>query len=148
MTTPTIFKLVILFASAVGLYAAHYIRSHKKRGTPLVCPLESNCEAVVHSEYSRFFGIPLEIIGYAYYILVIIAYLIEIIFPNALPVSLVRIIVAVSVAAFFFSLYLTGLQLFKIKEWCTWCLVSATMCLIIFIATIFLYGVSILSLSF
>ncbi len=35
-------------------------------------------------------------------------------------------------AAFLFSLYLTFIQTFALREWCTWCLCSAALCLIIF----------------
>ena len=138
-------KIVIIVAAAVGFYAARLIQNHKKQGTKLVCPLDSNCEAVVHSKYSKFMGVPLETLGLSYYVIVIVGYAIELFIPSILPFIIVQLIVAISIAAFFFSLYLTGLQLFKIKEWCAWCLVSASMCLIIFISSLILYGGSIMS---
>ena len=127
-------NLTIIAAAIAGFYSAHYIRSHKKSGAKMVCPLDSDCEVVVHSDYSKLIGIPLEYLGMVYYALVFSSYLVQTLAPGTLPILFVQFILGVTVVAFAFSIYLTGVQLFKLKEWCTWCLVSASMCLIIFIA--------------
>jgi uncharacterized membrane protein len=54
-----------------------------------------------------------------------VLYSVMLLYPE-LHVPLVYLpVLAISVGAFLFSLYLTGVQAFKIKSWCTWCLTSA-----------------------
>jgi uncharacterized membrane protein len=145
MEDSLLLKFIVIIAAFVGLYAARVIAHHKTTGKKLVCPLDSDCEAVVHSKYSVFLGIPLERMGSAYYIFVIALNVFLLFWPDLFPFLLQRFFIGMSISAFFFSLYLTGLQLFKIKEWCAWCLVSAGMCFVIFISTLFAYGGSLFS---
>ena len=75
----------------------------------------------------------LEYLGMAYYAAIVVVYA----FFYATPTLLIHpvlsfAILAASVGAVLFSLYLTGVQLFALKHWCSWCLASAAMCLIIF----------------
>ncbi len=126
-----------LLAAAVGFYIALYIYRHKKSGQKMVCPLDSDCDKVVRSVYSTFLTVPLEKVGIFYYIFVFIGTLALLApLPAELKGGLRALITLGSVAAFLFSFYLTSIQLIKIKEWCTWCLTSALMCLIIFIASL------------
>lgn len=129
-------KILILAASFFGFYVAWYIRRHKKSGEKMVCPLDSDCENVVHSDYSKFLGIPLEFMGMAYYTIIFMTYVVETWKPGSLPLIATQMVLGTTAAAFVFSIYLIGIQLFKLKEWCTWCLISASMCLIIFITAI------------
>jgi len=127
--------LLIILAALAGLALAGYIHRKKRQAKPLVCPLKADCESVVHSEFSRFFGIPIEILGMAYYALLAVSYSILIVFPAlAIPV-IVFVLLTLTCAAFLFSLYLTFIQAFAIKQWCSWCLVSAMLCTIIFVLT-------------
>ena len=136
MRDETLWGIITFLAVALGFYAAFYIRSHKKSGTKMLCPLDSDCETVVRSDYSKIFGIPLENLGLSYYAAVGLVTLTKLAMPDALPIFITQILLLATIAAFGFSIYLTGIQLFKIKEWCAWCLVSALMCLIIFLGTI------------
>lgn len=128
--------IIALFVSALGLAGlvlASHIRFKKKKGAPLVCPIGSNCNVVIHSEYSRFLGIPVEILGILYYALIFLTYASLALFP-ALDLNLVEVgLLLASASAFLFSIYLTFLQLFKIKEICVWCLFSASISSVIFI---------------
>jgi len=121
---------------------ANYIRCTKRDQAPLVCPLEGSCETVVHSEYSKLFGIPLEYIGMAYYGLITLFYLLFAFIPQTLPTAVLYFILSLTVAAFAFSIYLTAVQAFVLKHWCTWCLCSAMICTAIFILVIYLSDLS------
>ena len=136
MSLDTVLKIVIVAAASIGCYAAQYIRKHKKSGEKMICPLDSDCEAVVHSNYSKILGVPLEYLGIIYYCIVIGTYGLSVFFYGNALKTLTVYILWITVAAFVFSIYLTSLQLFKIKEWCFWCLISALMCLIIFTGAI------------
>lgn len=124
----------VLSLIAVGGFSiAWYIRSHKRQTKPLVCPFKSNCEAVIHSDFSRFAGIPVEILGLFYYAAIALTYLTFALRPELKAVPWLTFgSLTLTTAAFLFSLYLTFIQAFTIREWCTWCLFSAGLCLIIF----------------
>jgi uncharacterized membrane protein len=136
--------LVAIFAF-IGLLIANYIRGTKKTAGALVCPLEGSCDTVVHSDYSRLFGIPIETLGMLYYSLIFLTYLYFSFSPTAVPLPVSYFVLALSVAAFLFSMYLTGIQAFVLHHWCTWCLFSASICTIIFVLALLIMDSKILS---
>ncbi|MBI2065141.1 MAG: hypothetical protein HYT62_03765 [Candidatus Yanofskybacteria bacterium] len=116
---------------------ARYIRHHKKNvKEALVCPLKANCDTVIHSDYSKFLGIPLEVLGMIYYGLSALSYGLLMIFPSIGTTFVVSSLMLASVCAFIFSTYLTIIQAFILKNWCTWCIISATICAAIFLIDI------------
>ncbi|OHA18082.1 MAG: hypothetical protein A2836_01670 [Candidatus Taylorbacteria bacterium RIFCSPHIGHO2_01_FULL_45_63] len=135
-------KVVTILAAVAGFLLAYYIRHKKHHEQPMVCPLNSDCHKVVHSEYSRFFGIPVELLGILYYLIIGVAYLVFLVKPEIYFPALSTLILLITSLAFLFSLYLTAIQLFVIRELCTWCLISAFICTVIFIAGWYLSGFS------
>ena len=132
-----ILELFITIFAIAGFSLAYYI-FRTKRTAPLICPLEGSCEQVVTSRYSKFFGIPVEILGMAYYGSVALLYGSSLFFPSVLPGIASSIALALTVSAFLFSMYLTGIQAFVVKHWCTWCLFSAGICTIIFTLALYI----------
>ncbi len=128
----TIFYTLIVFTAFCGFLLAFYIRHKKSSSEKLVCPIGSDCDAVVHSEYSRFFGIPVELLGVLYYGLAAISYGIFLSAPYLVSPFILFAVLVVTTTALLFSLYLTFIQAFVLRQWCTWCLTSAGFCLIIF----------------
>lgn len=125
--------VIIIFLGFGGFLIASYIRHHKKNiQEALICPLKANCDTVIHSDYSKFLGIPVENLGMAYYMLIAGGYGLLIIFPSLeLPLVTSGLMFA-TVCAFVFSIYLTLIQAFALRNWCTWCLISAAICVAIF----------------
>lgn len=134
--TGSIIYILIILAALAGFGVALYIRTKKSRQQLLVCPLHADCEAVVHSEFSMFLGIPLEILGMLYYATVVISYIMFFILPSLARPHIVFSLLVISLAAFLFSLYLTFIQAFTLRQWCSWCLVSASLSTLIFIMTV------------
>lgn len=118
-----------------GISLASYIYHCKHKKKPLICPLRSNCDTVITSRYSTLLGVPLEVLGIIYYTFVTVIHALILINPNFATNWELIIGLVASSGAFLFSIYLTSIQAFVLKEWCTWCLTSATFCLIIFITT-------------
>ncbi len=118
----------ILAIALAGAILCVYIFFTKRLNVPLVCPIHGSCDVVIHSEYSKFFGIPLELLGFFYYAAIAGTYAWMGITGS--PTSALPLLYASGIA-FLFSLYLTGLQAFVIKHWCTWCLTSAAFCALI-----------------
>lgn len=137
MNQISIFYLLILVLSLSGFILALYIYTTKKNNTKaLVCPIGGQCDAVVNSKYSKFLGIPVEIIGMVYYGLVILFYSLRF-FSSPVSDGLLFFATAFSVVAFLFSVYLVLIQAFSIKHWCTWCLFSAGFTTLIAIFSVF-----------
>jgi uncharacterized membrane protein len=133
-----VIQTMILALGVCGFMVARLIRKHKKENAPLVCPIGFDCHAVVHSDYSKFLGVPVEIFGMLYYAIVSISYicLIFLPMPENLSIDLVIVLMFLSLIAFIFSMYLIAVQIFILKKGCSWCIVSAFICLLIFILTI------------
>ena len=133
-------KISIFLLGLCGFLVARHIYKHKKaEHKPLVCPMHFDCNAVVHSDYSKFLGIPVEIFGMAHYALTGIFYFTFIFFQNSLPIPLVAFFIGLSIVAFLFSIYLILVQLLILKKGCFWCFISAIISFLIFILTILAY---------
>ncbi len=133
-------KIILKILSLSGFFIALYIYLHKNKKKPLVCPLKSNCEKVIHSDYSKFFGIPVEILGMIYYSLIFLISLGSFFFSNLIHPSIFSFALGLTILAFLFSLYLTFIQLFVLREMCTWCLTSALASTLIFIFSLSVYN--------
>lgn len=129
-------RMALILISLLGIggfLLALHIHKSKKRRTTLVCPFNGKCDQVIHSNFSKFFGVPVEYIGMLHYFIITIVYAGLFFFGNIMSESMCYFIVGLTAAAFFFSVYLTALQMFVLKSWCTWCLFSAFVCTAIFI---------------
>lgn len=126
-------RIAIFFLGVCGFLVARHIRNHKVKNTPLICPVGFDCHAVVHSDYSKFLGVPVEIFGLIYYFLISVAYFSSIFFYELLPEAFTGFMVVISLFAFIFSMYLIAVQIFILKKGCSWCIVSALISTVIFI---------------
>ena len=132
------YYIIIIFLAFGGFLIAIYIRHHKKNiKEALVCPFKANCDTVIHSDYSKFLGMPVEVLGMLYYGLVALSYGAFIIFPKLANDFSIFLIHFASISAFVFSIYLTLVQAFALKNWCTWCLISATISASIFFISVY-----------
>lgn len=111
--------LSILF-SVSGIFISSWMYLKKKSHQKLSCPRENPCDLVLHSHFSKTFGLPNEILGIIYFSLVLI-----LIFLPLTGFSAVWDLYALFFLVLFgglFSIYLIGLQAFVIRSWCLWCL--------------------------
>jgi uncharacterized membrane protein len=136
-------RIAIFVLALCGFFVARRIRHHKVKNKPLVCMVGFDCHTVVHSDYSRFLGAPVEFLGMIYYALVAGVYLISLIPFGVMPEVMtfyVLIIAAlmwvVSLTAFLFSTYLIAVQIFILRKGCSWCIVSALISALIFVLSV------------
>ncbi|MEK7207927.1 MAG: vitamin K epoxide reductase family protein [Patescibacteria group bacterium] len=141
MTSYLLLHVLLIACAFGGLSLAAFIHFKKRLHTPLICPIGHSCDPVVHSRYSRFMDIPVEILGVLYYTLIVVAYAAMLALPALHSGALGVALLALSAVAFIFSLYLTAIQAFVLREWCTWCLISAALCASIFIIGLKLTGI-------
>lgn len=133
-------RIAIFILGVCGFAVARHIYKHKNNAEqPLVCPVNFDCHGVVHSDYSKFMGMHVDILGMVYYAFISIAYLLLIFMPSDMPLLMVNGMIGISAFAFLFSLYLIGVQIFALKKGCSWCIVSAIVSVLIFIFTVATY---------
>lgn len=125
------FYFLPVIVAAIGFEIARHIKKTKKHGKTLVCPVGAECDTVVHSDYSKFLGFPVEGLGMLYYGFVAMAYIVLSIVPSLAINELFYVVFLVSGIGFLFSMYLIFIQAFVIRAWCTWCLASAGLCTVL-----------------
>lgn len=115
----------VMFALAIaGICISYYLHCKAQQKKPFVCPLGHACHEVVGSKYGRLFGMRNEVLGILYYIgmLVWVFGSVVIDIPNG--VWFLAGFVP-TVAATMMSLVLMGIQVFRLKKYCSWCIVTA-----------------------
>src|SRR3989338_3405125 len=123
---------MLYYAVAAAAYSVFYFDLK-----PIACPMDGHCDDVVRSEFSKFFGVPVEILGMLYYAVAAAAYSVFYFYSGlAVPLAVFGMFGLASFS-FLFSLYLTFIQAFNLKQWCVWCLASAGLSSFIFLANVF-----------
>jgi uncharacterized membrane protein len=105
----------------LGLGVAGYLTYNKIAGGKIACPVGgSGCTIVQKSDYAEFAGIPVPYLGLFGWITIIISLFV--------PGDIGRASTALlGVFGFFFSMYLTYLELFVIDAICQWCVANAVL---------------------
>ena len=112
--------------SLAGLVLATYLSVTYLSGADLACGVGGGCGAVTTSEYSRFLGIPVALLGVAGYAALLLGSLAALGLPQ--PPALLRWgLAGFACAGFAFSAYLTATQVFLIGSYCVYCLTSASL---------------------
>jgi uncharacterized membrane protein len=115
------FITTAFIACIIGVLISGYIFVQKQHHRKLACPRDNPCDTVLHSRFSRTFGISNELLGIIYFFCV--SFLLYLIISTTIYVpALLYILFFFLVLGGLFSLYLIGLQAFVIKHWCFWCL--------------------------
>jgi uncharacterized membrane protein len=126
--------IIGLAAAAIGFGIALYIHNKQKAKKPLMCPRQSPCETVISSPQSTTFGISNAVWGVWYYVAVFFSLTCIAVGGRSLWAELALALLTAGGVGF--SAYLVRVQQKIIKQWCVWCLGSALMAVILFIATL------------
>ena len=120
-----IYRMGAALMSLIGLFVSAYLYLYKigRIGT-LACG-SGACEAVQTSQWSRFAGVEVALIGVVGYALLLAAALLALqpaLAARRWPADLLTALAALGVL---FTAYLTWLELFVIHAICRWCVGSA-----------------------
>ena len=132
--------LYIIFISLClfGVGDVIYILYKNRPTKQLVCPLNSDCSAVLGGKWNKFLGVKNEYWGLSYYLslLVVVG-----LFLSSVNFIFDWKLVLLLMTGFgvLYSIFLTIVQIIKIKEYCFYCLVSAGLSVLLFITSIFIY---------
>lgn len=134
------FTATFIVLSFAGLINSGYlVWKHYFEKKPLVCPIEGHdCNIVVLSKWGRVFGVRNEILGAAYYAGMLASGIFTVVTGTPPPVIPLFVLIAAS-GGLLFSIFLTFLQKYVIKEYCFYCLMSAGIALLLFINSLVLY---------
>ncbi len=111
--------------AAIGISETVYLIRKRTVQEKPVCIIGETCHIVLESKYSKMFGIPNDVLGLLFYLMIsaITAFLVIGIEPVIWLDRLAKVLV---LGAATLSLYLIYLQWRVLKAWCFWCLMSAT----------------------
>lgn len=125
-------KPFILALSALGIILSLYLTYiHFTESRAAFCAAGTDCDTVRQSGFSTIMGVPVAALGVAGYSVILIVFLISM--KKRTKWLLLYIL---ALAGFVFSAYLTYIEFFVIKAVCMYCIVSAVLMTIIFIALI------------
>lgn len=120
--------------SLAGLALATYLSIAYLSGEPASCGT-GGCGAVTTSEYARFLGVPVALLGVAGYAALLLGSLALLGVPR--PTTALRWgLAAVAALGFAFSAYLTATQALLIGSYCVFCLASASLMTALMLLTI------------
>ncbi|PLX26464.1 hypothetical protein C0581_04335 [Candidatus Parcubacteria bacterium] len=140
MNNPYITVFILLTISGMidagYLYYRHWKK--KKYNAALTCPLGSDCSAVTESKWGYFLGVKNEIWGMLYYISLFVGILI-LLFNVSFFLDLKLALLLATGFGVLYSLFLTLVQIIKIKQYCLYCLISAGISLLLFVSSVAIF---------
>lgn len=109
------------FICVLGLGVAGYLTYNKIAGGKIACPVGgTGCSIVQKSDYAEFAGIPVPYIGLVGWVTILISLFV--------PGDIGRASTALfTVFGFFFTLYLTYLEIWVIEAICQWCVANGVL---------------------
>jgi uncharacterized membrane protein len=115
-------------AAFFGMMDSSYVAFHASQGFLIPCGFAGGCDQVLNSAYARFLGISIAWFGLAFYLIITATSLFALFgYPEALRLSFIP-----AALAFPTTLYLFYLQAFVIRAFCDYCLLSASLVIVIF----------------
>ncbi len=119
-------KTTLLVLSVIGICLAGYLTYVHYSGVTPPCSIKGNpCSQVQKSKYSELAGVPVALMGLIGYI----AILGSLLAPESEEMRFAT--VALALAGFGFSMYLTYREVFTLHKICEWCVGSAVLVTII-----------------
>jgi uncharacterized membrane protein len=130
-------RMVVAVLALLGLLMSIYLTLYHYGLTgPLICGGADTCERVQASRYAVFLGLPVALIGAGGYLALLVVSLAGLQGRYAEGPRTTRLLALLSGAGVLFSAYLTWLELFRIHAVCRWCVVSAGVITVIFVASL------------
>ena len=110
-------RLALVVVSSAGIGVAAYLTYVHYEPAALICTSGGGCETVQDSKYAALVGIPVAILGLAYWVTALIL----VIWNSELARTLAA---ALAITGLMFAAYLVVVQLFVIDAICVWCMTN------------------------
>lgn len=123
----------IVLAVAGAIDAGYLVYKHNQiKRKPLICPLNHDCSRVTESKWASVFRVRNEILGLVFYV-VAFAGIVASLYFSAYALYIYFLLTLFSGGALLFSLFLVAVQIWEIKDYCFYCIISASINLLMFI---------------
>lgn len=133
---PPLNRMVVSVLSLIGFFVALYLWAHNAGLTgPIICGV-GDCATVQSSEYARIAGVPVSAIGVAGYVALFVLSMMGLRPAGVGSPVIAGLLLAGSTFGVAFSAYLTYLEAAVIQAWCQYCVASAIIITLIFLATL------------
>ncbi|MDP6704313.1 MAG: vitamin K epoxide reductase family protein [archaeon] len=132
---PKWIPIVFVGLSAAGFFDSLYLTISHYQGASVGCSLVHGCSEVLQSEYAVIFGIPLAVLGMAYYLFV---FLLSVLYFDTQKDKVLRAAMGAVSIGFVASLWFVYLQAAVIKAFCLYCLGSAAITIALFLFSLYI----------
>jgi len=124
-------RMMVPILAFLGLIDSAYLTMKHFTGGEVSCGAIPgiNCDIVLGSMYSEVFGIPLALLGTFYYLTVLV---IGIVYLKKQDNIFVKLLLMATSIGFIASLYLIYVQALVLNAYCTFCLISASISMLLF----------------
>lgn len=134
--SPPLNRMILSILALPGLFVGLYMWAYAAGLTgPVLCSV-GDCEAVQSSEFSRIVGIPVAAFGVVGYLALLVVALMGLQpgFQGSRVIP--ALLLGGGVVGVVFSGYLTYLEAYVIHAWCQWCVSSAIIMVLAFLASL------------
>ena len=129
-------RMIAALIALAGMFVALYLMLYKLGYIGSLSCAVGSCEVVQTSRWATLLGIPVATWGVGYYLGVLCLALVGLRPALQDDVRLSRMLVGITATGVLFSLWLTYLELFVIDAICMWCVVSAVLATLLFVACV------------
>ncbi len=129
-------RMVVALLALIGAFISFYLMAYSLGWMgSLICGM-SSCETVQQSSYSKIGPVPVAAIGLAGYLVLLILAILGLQPGRRGSKPIGMLLVAGGFVGVAFSAYLTFLEVAVIHAWCIWCVTSAILITLIFVASL------------
>jgi len=125
-------KLINLFllVAIIGAIDAGYLLWGHLSGGEAGCFIVSGCDVVLKSSYSKVAGIPVALGGFLFYLIIFLGFFS---YNFKRDTNLLKLLSLFTIVGLLASLWFLYLQIFVIKAFCSYCLISLITSTLLFI---------------
>lgn len=133
---PPLNRMVVAVLALVGTFVSLYLLAYSMGFMgPLVCGV-GDCATVQASRYARVGPVPVPLIGVGGYLLLLGVAVAGVQPPLRTSRAVAAVLLGASTVGVAYSAYLTYLEAAVIHAWCQWCVISAGLMTLIFLASL------------
>ena len=118
--------------SFLGLLVSGYLLIHYVSPEPIACISGQGCVAAQLSAYSSLWGIPTPAYGIVFYLALGI---LGALWSENTKKKVLPALIILTGSGLAVSLFLSGIEAFVLKAWCSWCVASAILSVAAFLTT-------------
>ncbi len=122
----------LVLISFLGLAVSGYLFIHYVSPEPIACISGEGCKTAQLSAYASFIGVPTPAYGIVFYLLLGI---LGALWQETTKKKLLPLLVVLTTSGLAVSIFLSGIEAFVLKAWCSWCVASALLTVVAFIIT-------------